>query len=268
MRGDDNGSGCATLCLKKAFLLRVWQESAEPLQVAEAHDTLLVQASMVSVQVIRSSKRVRSLVKQARQQWMEGQVTEIAVAAENGNLKPLHQFNETARLAPKVATPLFLPFVATTPQKIASVWRHHFAEDFDHRIRMVPLESLARPLQEIQTRIQSCDKVEDTQETPAFLIPCNGKTQFSCKRSFVTLWCRWKRVFLDWVNELSKVAGTMRAGKAIGVDSIPPGASRLSGEDCWCQLAGVAKQAVSCNQFPDVWKGGIMCGVPRKPGLP
>ena len=59
------------LCLKKAFWFRVWQESAVPLQVAEVHDTLLVHANMVSVQVTRSSKRVRSLVKQARQQWME-----------------------------------------------------------------------------------------------------------------------------------------------------------------------------------------------------
>ena len=49
----------------------------------------------------------------------------------------------------------------------------------------------------------------------------------------------------------------MRAGKAIGMDSIPPEECRLAGKDYWCQLAGVAKQAVSCNQFPDVWKGGI-----------
>ena len=32
----------ATLCLKKAFWFRVWQESAVPFQVAEGHDTLLV----------------------------------------------------------------------------------------------------------------------------------------------------------------------------------------------------------------------------------
>ena len=61
------------------------------LQVAVAHDTLLVHASTVSVQVTRSSKRVRLLVKQARQHWMERQVTEILVAAENGTLKPLCQ---------------------------------------------------------------------------------------------------------------------------------------------------------------------------------
>ena len=40
----------------------------------------------------------------------------------------------------------------------------------------------------------------------------------------------------DWVDELSQVASTMRTGKAIGVDSIPPEACRVagraSGRDC------------------------------------
>ena len=27
-------------------------------------------------------------------------------------------------------------------------------------------------------------------------------------------------------------------------------------------------EVVSRIQFPDAWKGGIMCGVPRKPGVP
>ena len=45
-------------------------------------------------------------------------------------------------------------------------------------------------------------------------------------------------------------------------------ACRVAGKAYWCQLAEIAKQVVSCNQFPDAWKGGIMCGVPRKPGVP
>ena len=73
---------------------------------------------------------------------------------------------------------------------------------------------------------------------------------------------------MDWVDELSQVAGTTRSGKAIGVDSIPPEACRVAGKGYGYQLAEIAKQVVSCNQFPDVWKGGIMCGVPRKLGVP
>ena len=57
--------------------------------------------------------------------------------------------------------------------------------------------------------------------------------------------------FLDWVDELSQVTGTICSGKAIGVDSIPPEASRTAGKPYWCQLAEIAKQLVSCNQFPD-----------------
>ena len=51
-------------------------------------------------------------------------VTEIGVAAENGDLKPLYQFFQNAKMSPKVAMPLFLPSgaVATTPQEVASVW--------------------------------------------------------------------------------------------------------------------------------------------------
>ena len=54
----------ATLSLKKVFWCRAWQTGVAPLQVAVAHDTLLVHACTVSVQVIRSSKRVHLLVKQ------------------------------------------------------------------------------------------------------------------------------------------------------------------------------------------------------------
>ena len=60
----------------------------------------------------------------------------------------------------------------------------------------------------------------------------------------------------------------MRAGKAIGVDSIPPEACRVAGKACWCQLAEIVKQVIKCNRFPDAWKGGIMCGIPRKPRAP
>ena len=73
--------------------------------------------------------------------------------------------------------------------------------------------------------------------------------------------------FVDWVDELSQVAGTMRSGKALGVDSIRLEACRVAGK-AYCQLAEIAKQVVSCNQFLDAWEGGIMCGVPRKPGVP
>ena len=60
----------------------------------------------------------------------------------------------------------------------------------------------------------------------------------------------------------------MRTGKAIGVDSIPPEACRLAGRAYLCQLAEIVKQVIRCNRFPDVWKGGIMCGIPRKPRAP
>ena len=42
----------------------------------------------------------------------------------------------------------------------------------------------------------------------------------------------------------------------------------MAGKAYWCQLAEIVKQEVKCNQFPDVWKGGIMCDAPRKPGVP
>ena len=73
---------------------------------------------------------------------------------------------------------------------------------------------------------------------------------------------------VDWVDELSQVASTMRTGKAIGVDSFPPEACRLDGRAYLCQLAEIVKQVIRCNRFPDVWKGGIMCGIPRKPRAP
>ena len=98
-----------------------------PAMVASSTQTgvtqLQVAVAPVSVQVTQSSKRVRLLVKQARQQWMERQVTEVAVAAENGNLKPLYQFFGTTKNGPKVAVPLFLPSgpVATTPPEVACV---------------------------------------------------------------------------------------------------------------------------------------------------
>ena len=69
-------------------------------------------------------------------------------------------------------------------------------------------------------------------------------------------------------DELSQVASTMRTGKAIGVDSIPPEACRVAGRAYLCQLAEIVKQVIKCNRFPDVWKGGIMCGIPRKPRAP
>ena len=73
---------------------------------------------------------------------------------------------------------------------------------------------------------------------------------------------------VDWVDELSQVAGTMRTGKAIGVNSIPPEACRLAGRAYLSQLAEIVKQVIRCNRFPDVWKEGIMCGIPRKPHTP
>ena len=69
-------------------------------------------------------------------------------------------------------------------------------------------------------------------------------------------------------DELSQVASTTRTGKAIGVDSIPPEACRVAGRAYLCQLAEIVKQVIKCNRFPDVWKGGIMCGVPWKPRAP
>ena len=162
----------ATLNLKKMFLSRAWQTGVPPLQVAAAHDTMLVPATTVSVHDTRSSKRVHLLVKQTRKHWMERQVTEVNVAAESGNLKPLYQFCKNAKMGPKDAVPLFLPSraAATTPQEVASVWRHHIAKDFDHLIRSVPFENLAKSLQEIRTQVQTCDTSEDTLVAPA----CNS----------------------------------------------------------------------------------------------
>ena len=48
--------------------------------------------------------------------------------------------------------------------------------------------------------------------------------------------------FWDWVDELSQVAGTIRSGNAIGVDSIPPEVCRVARNAYWCQLAENGKQ--------------------------
>ena len=63
-------------------------------------------------------------------------------------------------------------------------------------------------------------------------------------------------------------AGVSPLLMAIGVDSIPPEACRVAGRAYWCQLAEIVKEVIKCNRFPDVWKGGIMCGIPRKPRAP
>ena len=73
---------------------------------------------------------------------------------------------------------------------------------------------------------------------------------------------------VDWVDELSHVASTMRTDKASGVESIPPEACRVAGRAYLCQLAEIVKQVIKCNRFPDGWKGDIMCGIPRKPRAP
>ena len=239
----------ATLCLKKKFWFSLWRMGAVPVQIAEAHDTLLVQTCLISVQVTLSSKRVRRIVKQARQQWLEMHVDAIAKAANNGDLKPLYQFYRTTKIGPKVATPLFLPSgeVASNPQKVADVWRHHFAKDFDHRIRQVPFERLENVLFTICSQVQSCGMRDDTTDVTGV------QMQPQC---------------VDWVDELSQVANTMRDGKAIGIDSIPPEACRVAGKAYWSQLAEIVQQVIKCNRFPDVWKGGIMCGIPRKPRAP
>ena len=99
--------------------------------------------------------------------------------------------------------------------------------------------------------------------------------QFALKFKFVvsvmelpvSLGCRWSRsVWTGWMSSHRLLA--MRAGKAICVDSIPPEACRVAGKAYWCQLAEIVKQVIKCNRFPDVWKGGIMCGIPRKPRAP
>ena len=239
----------AVLCLKKKFWFSVWQMGAAPVHIAEAHDTLLTQTCLVSVQVNLSSKRVRRIVKQARQQWLERHVATIAKAASNGDLKPLYQFCRTTKIGPKVATLLFLPSdeVASNPQKVADVWRHHFAKDFDHRIRQVPFEMLEKVLCTICSQVQIGGVGGES--------TCVNAVQMEPQ-------C------VGWVGELSQVAGTMRADKAIGVDSIPPEACRVAGRAYWCHLAEIVKQVIKSNRFPDVWKGGIMCGIPREPRAP
>ena len=113
------------------------------------------------------------------------------------------------------------------PQEVASVWRHHFANDFDHCIRKFPVENLANSLQEVQTQVQNCDTGDVTVVTRA----CDKTQQdeeAACDPDAQVEPC-----FLDWVDELSKVAGTMRSGKAIGVDSIPPEACRVADNAYW-----------------------------------
>ena len=82
----------ATLSLKKDVLVSCLANGRGPIARLLLLMTLCWFMRPWSVQVTRRSKRVRLLVKQARQHWMERQVAEIAVAAENGNLKPLYQF--------------------------------------------------------------------------------------------------------------------------------------------------------------------------------
>ena len=199
---------------------------------------------------------------------MELQVTEIAVAAENGNLKPLYQFYKNTKNGPKVAMPLFLPSGATTPQEWPVCGGVTLQRILDHSIKTVPCDNLANSLQEIRTQVQTIDTGEGTLVKPA----CNSMQEIRTdtredKTQQHEAAC--DPVFAGGaVDELSQVAGTRRSGKAIGVDSIPPEAGRVAGKAYWCQLAEIAEQVVSCNQFPDVWKVGIMCGVPRKPGVP
>ena len=220
-----------------------------PIHVAEAHNTLLTQSCMVSVQVTLSFKRVRRIVKQARQQLLERHVASIAKAASNGDLKPLYQFYRTTKIGPKVATPHFLPSsdVASNPQMVADVWRLHFAKDFDHRIRQVPFQTLEYVLCKI------CSQVFIRGVGDENTCVSGVQTEPQC---------------VDWVDELSQVASTMRTGKAIGVDSIPPEACRVAGRAYLCQLAETVKQVIKCNRFPDVWKQGIMCGIPKKQRAP
>ena len=127
------------------------------------------------------------------------------------------------------------------------MWRHHFAKDFDYRIRQVPFEILEKVLCAICSQVQFGGVGGES--------TCVNAVQMEPQ-------C------VDWVDELSQVAITMRAGKAIGVDSIPPEACRVAGRAYWCQLAEIVKQVIKSNRFPDVWKGGIMCGIPRKPRAP
>ena len=80
-----------------------------------------------------------------------------------------------------------------------------------------------------------------------FLLKCWKKScaQFALKFKFVvsvkkvlvSLLCRWNHsVWTGWMS--------------------------------WCQMAEIVKQVIKCNRFPDVWKGGIMCSIPRKPRAP
>ena len=124
---------------------------------------------------------------------------------------------------------------------VADVWRLHFAKDFDHRIRQVPFHLLENVLSRI------CSQVLDHGVGDENTCVSGVQTEPQC---------------VDRVDELSQVASTMRTGKAIGVDSIPPEACRLAGRAYMCQLAEIVKQVIRCNRFPDV------CGIPRKSRAP
>ena len=130
---------------------------------------------------------------------------------------------------------------------IADVWRLHFAKDFDHRIKQVSIQMLESVL------CKFCSQVFIRGVGDENTCVSDVQTEPQC---------------VDWVCELSQVASTMRTGKAIGVDSIPLEACRVAGIAYLCQLAEIVKQVIKCNRFPDVWKGGIMCGIPRKPRAP
>ena len=80
--------------------------------------------------------------------------------------------------------PLFLPAgaVATTPQEMASVWRHQFTKDFDHRLR------------EIRTQVRKCDTSEGTLVTPA--CEKTQKDEAACDPVAQVEPC-----FSDWVDE-------------------------------------------------------------------
>ena len=110
---------------------------------------------------------------------------------------------------------------------------------------MVTFENLANSTHAIRTdtREDKTQQHESACDPVAQVVPC----------------------FLDWVDELSQVAGTILSDKAIGVDPVLLEACRVAGKAYRCQFAEIAKEVVSCNQFLDAWKGVIMCGVPRKP---
>ena len=131
----------------------------------ESHDTLLVSCvangHVPSVQMkllTRCSVPNGSVFSSSRRDdigWSD-KSRKLLWRRRSGKLKPLHQLHKNAQMGPKVAMPLFLPTgaVATTLQEVASVWRHQFAKDFDHRIRTVPFENLVNSLQETSLKFR------------------------------------------------------------------------------------------------------------------